>query len=176
MIWVFLEQIKTNVMIKLKNPYAEFPGYNCFGCSPANDIGLRMEFFEDGDEIVSTWNPGMAYQGFHDILHGGIQATMMDEIASWVVFAKLDTAGVTYQMTTRYRRPVHISKGAITLRAKLAHQRRKIASIEVILLDAEGNKCAESMVDYFLISREKAEKEMHYPGKDSFYETGSRKG
>ena len=160
-------------MIKLKNPYAEMPGYNCFGCSPANERGLRMEFFEEGDEIISTWSPGGDYQGFHDVLHGGIQATMMDEIASWVVFAKLDTAGVTYQMKTRYKRPVIISKGAVTLRAKLLHQRHSIASIEVILLDGEGNQCSESVVDYFLISREKAEKEMHYPGRDSFYGSGS---
>ena len=26
-------------------------GYNCFGCSPDNEAGVRMEFYEDGDEI-----------------------------------------------------------------------------------------------------------------------------
>jgi hypothetical protein len=51
----------------------------------------------------------------------------------------------------------------------LAQQRRSIASIEVFLLDGEGTACSESVVDYFLISREKAEKEMYYPGRDSFY-------
>jgi hypothetical protein len=164
-----LEQVKIFVMIKLKNPYADLPGYNCFGCSPTNPSGLRMEFFEEGDEIISTWSPGLDYQGFHDVLHGGIQATMMDEIASWVVFSKLDTAGVTYQMKTRFKKPVHISKGPVTLRARLLSQRRNIASIEVTLLDGEGKQCSESVVDYFLISREKAEKEMHYPGRESFY-------
>jgi len=158
-------------MIKLTNPYAELPGYNCFGCGPANPSGLRMEFFEDGEEIVSTWMPGMDYQGFHDILHGGIQATMMDEIASWVVFLKLDTAGVTYQIRSRYKKPVHISKGAVTLRARLGEQRRNIASIEVILQDGTGNLCSEGLVDYFVLSREKAESEMHYPGREFFYHT-----
>ena len=27
-------------------------GYNCFGCSPDNEAGVRMEFYEDGDEVV----------------------------------------------------------------------------------------------------------------------------
>ena len=39
-------------------------GYNCFGCSPDNEAGVRMEFYEDGDEIVSIWNPRPEYQGW----------------------------------------------------------------------------------------------------------------
>ena len=31
------------------------PEYNCFGCCPENPIGLHMEFYEDGDYIVSKW-------------------------------------------------------------------------------------------------------------------------
>ncbi len=156
-------------MIKLRNPYSEYKEYNCFGCSPTNPLGLRMEFHEQGEEIVSTWTPGGNYQGFHDILHGGIQATMMDEIASWVVFMKLDTAGVTYAMKTRYRKPVRISNGAVTLRAKLSEQKRSIAFIEVTLIDGSGIPCSEALVEYFVLPRIKAEKEMHFPGKEAFY-------
>ena len=156
-------------MIKLENPYAEYKEYNCFGCSPTNPIGLKMEFHEEGEEIISTWTPGINYQGFHDILHGGIQATMMDEIASWVVFMKLNTAGVTYQMRTRFRKPVKISKGSVTLRAKLVEQQRNIATIEVTLMDGDGQMCSISSVDYFVLPRLKAEREMHFPGKEAFY-------
>ena len=52
---------------KIINPWRNHEGYNCFGCSPDNPIGLHMEFFaeqsgraeryEDGDYIVSTWHP-----------------------------------------------------------------------------------------------------------------------
>ena len=156
-------------MIRLKNPYAERPGYNCFGCGPNNTAGLRMVFYEEGEEVVSTWLPDLQFQGFHDVLHGGIQSTMMDEIASWVVFVKLETAGVTYLLNMRYKAPVHISKGEVTLRARLVEQRRNIATIEVVLLDGEGKKCSEGTVDYFLLSKKRAETEFHYPGKDAFY-------
>ena len=155
-------------MIKLKNPYADYKEYNCFGCSPTNPLGLKMVFYEEKDEIISTWKPGSNYQGFHDILHGGIQATMMDEIASWVVFMKLDTAGVTYQLKTKYIKPVKISKGSITLKAKLVEQQRRIATIEVRLMDGGGNACSQGWVEYFLLPRIKAKKEMHFPGKEAF--------
>ena len=42
-------------MDKIKNPFGgmEDQGYNCFACCPSNPFGLKMEFYEDGDEIVS---------------------------------------------------------------------------------------------------------------------------
>lgn len=155
-------------MIKLKNPYAEFREYQCFGCSPSNPFGLRMEFYKEGDEVVCKWDPVEHFQGFHDILHGGIQSTMMDEIASWVVFVLLDTAGVTYQLSTRFRKPVFLSKGTITIRAKLVKQEKRVAEIEASLYDGENNLCSESHLKYFVMPREKAEKELHFPGKDAF--------
>ena len=164
-------ELKLNVMIKLNNPYARLTGYNCFGCNPGNPLGLKMEFYEDGDEIVCRWQPDRHYQGFHDILHGGIQATMMDEIASWVVFIKLDTAGVTYCLDTKYRKPVRISAGLITLRARFLEQERRIASVEVKLEDGNGTVCSDGVVKYFTLPREKAIRDMHFPGKDAFLKT-----
>ena len=38
-------------MKKLINPYLEKQGYNCFGCSPKNPIGLHLEFWEDINRI-----------------------------------------------------------------------------------------------------------------------------
>ena len=132
-------------------------------------MGLKMTFREAGDEIISTWQPDEHFQGFIDILHGGIQAAMMDEIASWVVFVKLDTAGVTYRLNTRYRKPVRLSAGTITLRARIIERKRNIASIQVKLFDGENRECAEGMAEYFLLAPDKARTEMHYPGKEAFY-------
>ena len=59
-------------MKKIINPWRNHEGYNCFGCSPNNPIGLHLEFYEDGDYIVSTWHPEHNYQGWVDTMHGGI--------------------------------------------------------------------------------------------------------
>jgi hypothetical protein len=82
-------------MKKIINPWKDLEGYNCFGCAPNNEAGVRMEFYEDGDEIVSIWKPRPEYQGWIDTLHGGIQAVLLDEICAWVVLRKLQTTGVT---------------------------------------------------------------------------------
>ncbi len=156
-------------MKKLKNPFAELSSYKCFGCSPNNDHGLKLEFYEDGDEIVSTWEPDPCFQGYTNVLHGGIQSTLMDEIASWVVFVKLKTGGVTSRLTCRFRKPVMVNQGPITLRAKLVEQRRNLAEIEVKLFNSEGVLCAESVAEYFILSKEKARESMAFPDPDAFY-------
>lgn len=92
-------------MKKIINPWKDMEGYNCFGCSPDNEAGVRMEFYEDGDEVVSIWKPRPEYQGWLNTLHGGIQSVLLDEICGWVVFRKLQTGGVTSKMETRFRNP-----------------------------------------------------------------------
>ena len=69
-------------MRKIKNPWTDKEGYDCYGCCHDNPIGLHMDFYEDGDDIVCFWNPQQHFQGWVDPLHGGIQSTLIDEIAS----------------------------------------------------------------------------------------------
>jgi len=147
-------------MRKIRNPFLDVPGYKCFGCSPDNETGLRMDFFEDGEEIVSIWKPEQRYEGWLDILHGGIQATLLDEIASWVVFVKFLTSGVTSNINMDLLKPVHISKGDITLRARLLKKEKRLAHIETTLFDGEGTLCAKALVTYFVYPREVAERKL----------------
>jgi uncharacterized protein (TIGR00369 family) len=156
-------------MKKLQNPYASLPGYFCFGCSPDNDHGLQMEFYEEDGAIVSTWDPKTYFQGYINILHGGIQSTLIDEIASWVVFVKLGSAGVTSRLNVRFKKPVQIDHGPIRLRAVLREKRRRIAMIDVSLFDGRGQCCAEGAVDYYVFDSATAGEQMKYPGKQAFY-------
>ncbi len=145
-------------------------GYQCFGCAPQNHNGLQMTFAEEGEFIVSAWEPKDYFQGYYNVLHGGIQATLMDEIASWLVQVKLKTAGVTSTMNVRYRKSVPIDKGTIRLRAKLTGQRRNLADIHVELFGPDGTLCAESDFVYFTYPRDVATEQLHYPGYKTFFE------
>ena len=90
-------------MRDIRNPFVNDSSYGCFGCSPNNEQGLRMTFSEDGDDITCSWEPDLRFAGYGGIVHGGIQATLHDEIASWVVFVKLSTAGFTERFEIDYR-------------------------------------------------------------------------
>jgi len=147
---------------RIVNPWASMAKYNCFGCSPDNPFGLHLCFWEDGDDIVSEWQPNENYQSWIDTLHGGIQATLLDELCGWVVTRKLQTAGVTSKMETRYKHPVSISKGKIKLRGRIREQRRNIVLIDAQITDSEGVVCTEAVCTYFAFPKEKAQKEMNF--------------
>ena len=149
-------------MKKIINPFVHLDGYNCFGCAPGNPLGVKMEFFEDGDDIVSLWQPRPEYQGWLNTLHGGIQSVLLDEICGWVVMRKLQTTGVTSKMETRYKRPISTDDTELTIRAHIREQRRNIVVIDATLTDSAGNICTEATCTYFSFPREKAERDMHF--------------
>lgn len=149
-------------MKRIINPWRGMDGYRCFGCDPRSEQGLRMEFYEDGDRIVSRWKPRPEFQGWVDTLHGGIQATLADEISSWVVFRKFQTSGVTSRMEVRYIKPIHTSEDHITLQATVVRQRRNIVDIEVKIFNSQDQLCTEALCIYFLFPKEKAHEEFHF--------------
>ena len=153
-------------MKKLINPWKGIEGYYCFGCAPTNEAGVKMEFYEDGDEIVSIWKPRAEYQGWLNTLHGGIQAVLLDEICAWVVARKMQTTGVTSHMETRYRRPVSTLDSHIVLRAAIREQKRNIVTIDAKLFNSNGDLCTEATCIYYTFPREKAEQEMYFHGCD----------
>ena len=149
-------------MKRIINPWRGMDGYRCFGCDPRSEQGLRMEFYEDGDRIVSRWKPRPEFQGWVDTLHGGIQATLADEISSWVVLRKFQTSGVTSRMEVRYLKPIHTSQDHITLQATVVRQRRNIVDIEVKIFNSQDQLCTEALCIYFLFPKEKAHEEFHF--------------
>lgn len=157
-------------MQKINNPFSHAGSdvYNCFGCSPANALGLHLEFWLDGEQLVALWEPKKAYEGWVGILHGGIQATLMDEAAAWLVFVNLKTAGVTIELTTRFLKPAGISKGQIKIRATLLSFEKRVAKIKCSLEDGQGVVCATSDVSYYCFPETIARAKYNYPGSDAF--------
>lgn len=151
-------------MKKIINPWLGMEGYFCFGCAPDNEAGVRMEFYEDGDEVVSVWKPEPKYQGWTNTLHGGIQATLLDEISAWTIARKLQTTGVTSKMELRYLKPVHTTDEYLVLRASIAEQKRNIVTVNACICNREGEVCTKTVCIYFTFPKEKALRELHFSG------------
>ncbi|MBW8333873.1 MAG: PaaI family thioesterase [Prolixibacteraceae bacterium] len=144
--------------------------YQCFGCSPHNEFGLHLEFWEDGDEVVSYWNPRPILQSYPKVVHGGIQSTLLDEISGWLVYVKCGTVGVTAEMKVRFKQPLMIDQGQVTIRAKLLERNTRMAVIQSRLINSSGKVCAEAELRFFLLSEADAREKYNYPGVDAFFE------
>lgn len=159
-------------MIKIVNPFTTMGtrhDYNCFGCSPFNEIGLQLDFWENGEELLAKWQPKKSLEGWSDIVHGGIQASLLDELAGWIVLIKVKTSGVTSELNVRYLKPVNISNGEVTVTGRLVSVNKKLATIELELLDGKGQKCATATAVYFCFPENVAKRKYHYPGHKAFY-------
>ena len=154
---------------KMYNAYADSEGYNCFGCSPTNPYGLKCKFVDEGEYITCHWVPSENYQGFFHVLHGGIQATLIDEIASWAIFSHEKTAGVTTEMQVKYRRPVRTDQGEIWLRAKVTEVARRLVTAHVELFNEKNELATEADVVYMIYPEELARKKLDWPGAEAFY-------
>ena len=91
----------------------------CFGCGEANEGGLHLRFHQFSDGTVETRHRVAPHHcGLDTVVHGGIQATILDEVMG--VAAQLglpadasDMACITAEMHLNYRRPVAMSTDVV---------------------------------------------------------------
>lgn len=151
-------------MKKIINPYIghEAEGYNCFACAPHNPNGLKMEFYEDGDDIVCFWTPDRNFEGWQNALHGGIQATLIDETAGWVISRKFQTSGMTTALNIKYRKPVATGpEHRVEVRARVREVKRTFVFLDVQLM-CDGKLCSTGDVTFYCFPKQKAAEEFKF--------------
>jgi acyl-coenzyme A thioesterase PaaI-like protein len=139
---------------KLENIFSRVDGYNCIACGPKHPFGLRLEFFYDEDTrtVSSQMTPGDLFSGFPGILHGGIQATILDEIAFWGVWAQHGQSGFTYDFNIQYRKkcPPDVLLEAL---GEVGDVQRRLVSVNVQLRNQQNKDTySKGTVRYFIPS------------------------
>ncbi|MCC6849687.1 MAG: PaaI family thioesterase [Deltaproteobacteria bacterium] len=124
-----------------------FPaGGHCFGCSRENPAGLRLRFFRDPEGVRCDTVVAPTYQGAPDVVHGGIQAVLLDETCCAAAYFSRGGFVVTGTLSLRYRRPCPTGQPLVVTARIVADEGRylriegvirKAGSGEVITL-AEG--------------------------------------
>ena len=97
----------------------------CFACGLQNPIGLKLTFRQEGEAYVTTFIAPREFQGYQGILHGGIVATLLDEVMARYVWQEIAAPAATARLEVRYRRPAPVGcpievRGWITGRARRA--------------------------------------------------------
>ncbi len=87
------------------------PANKCFGCGGANERGMQLTFEQDdvARRIRGVFSIGPEYQGGTAFVHGGIVATLLDEVMAKVSRFEKDYA-VTGQLNIEYLKPVPIGE------------------------------------------------------------------
>lgn len=122
------------------------PKYNnCFACGQNNPIGLKLTFEYRENQSISYYTISDNFQGYNNITHGGILATLLDEAMAKVILFKGLTA-VTGEINVKYRRAVPTGKEIKILGEIIQEKSRTVKTIGRIELD--GKLCVEASATF----------------------------
>ncbi|MFN0092233.1 MAG: PaaI family thioesterase [Acidimicrobiales bacterium] len=115
----------------------------CFGCGKENPLGLRLVFRRVGQGEVETRHRVAPHHcGVAEVVHGGIQTTILDEVMGVAAQLALPPdAGlapcVTVELSVRFRRPVPIGEEVVA-RARLVGVEGRDYRVEGEIRGADG--------------------------------------
>lgn len=119
---------------------------NCFGCGLENPIGLKLEIYQTGPgEIETTYIAPEHFEGYPGTLHGGIVASILDEVSSR---AHMDDSSkprfmFSGKIEVKYRANVPIGK-PLKIIGKAGKSKGKTAESWAGIYDEDDNLLAEA--------------------------------
>lgn len=141
---------------EIPNPY---PEQECFFCGEKNPVGLRLTFYldEETGEVTTDYVPSELFMGLGNILHGGIQAGLFDEIMGWTTHTLTGQMGVTTKISTHFLKPAYVGT-KLTIACRITSQKNSKVQLEATIKTAEGAVCTRATGTYYLLPQDKFEK------------------
>ena len=121
---------------------------SCFVCGESNPSGLKLIFHTDGKIVEARFTPAPDHIGFRETVHGGILATVLDEIMVWACAVQTKQWAYCAEFTVRFIQPAKPGE-MIRATAELAENRRnKIFEAKGELRTADGVLLASASGKY----------------------------
>jgi len=118
-----------------------FADHHCFACGATNPIGMGLQIDIGDGEATTSWTVGDDYVGWSDKAHGGIIATLLDEVMAWAP-SSFDSWAVTAELTVRFRSPASPGE-QLTAVGRVTERRRRIYRVSGEVRGADGRLVAE---------------------------------
>ena len=82
----------------------------CFVCGPLNELGLHLKFETEENGVSRTvWTPDKMHQGYVNLTHGGLIATVLDECMVRMLW-HLDVPAVTARFELELKLPAPVGE------------------------------------------------------------------
>lgn len=130
--------------------------HNCIICGMDNTLGVKGQFYnmEDGS-VGALFTFRSEHQSYPGRVHGGMLATMIDELAERVLWTdRPDCIAVTMDINVRYKKPVPYDvplKGRGVYTKKLS----RAYSAKCYIADDNNEILAEGEARYLIMPTEK---------------------
>jgi len=125
--------------------------HSCFVCGESNPLGLKLRFETDGRIVRSRFIPRPEHIGFKRVVHGGIIATLLDEIMVWACAVRTKRFAFCAEMTVRYMNPLAPGEEVVAEAELTADRRGRIFEAKAELKNVSGKILAGATGKYLPI-------------------------
>ena len=119
----------------------------CFVCGKHNPDGLHLEIeYPEPGRCRAVFVPERRFQGWKDILHGGIISTLLDEAFAHAYSGQVRDPGeaaVTAEIVVRFKKPVKIGR-PVVLEGRVLSVSGRVIECESTLTDPKGDLLASA--------------------------------
>jgi len=113
----------------------------CFVCGEKNPYGLHLTFSARDGKALAEFIPQKNYQGYKDIVHGGIISALIDEAMVKAALMQGKSA-ITAEITVRFKNPLMVWDKAI-IEATIIKMNKKIIETSAIIRKTDNTLIAE---------------------------------
>ena len=120
----------------------------CFICGLENPVGLKLRIYEVEPGIIeTTYTAPEHFQGYPGVLHGGIVATILDEISGRSMMGDPSAPRFMYtaRLEVRYRQNVPVGQ-PLRLVGRVGKSKRRTATATSAIYTQDGKLLAEAEV------------------------------
>jgi uncharacterized protein (TIGR00369 family) len=109
---------------------------------------LNLRFETDGRVVRARFTPRVEHVGFKQVVHGGIIATVLDEIMVWACAVPTKQFAYCVELNVRFVKPARPGGEAIVSGELVENRRNKIFEARAELRDGAGKLLASATGKY----------------------------
>lgn len=125
--------------------------HSCFVCGDSNASGLQLRFETDGRVVQARFLPRPEHIGFKATVHGGLIATVLDEIMVWACAVATRRFAWCAELNVRFVSPLRPGEEALAVAELTVNRRDKIFEATAELRNAGGTVFASATGKYLPI-------------------------
>jgi uncharacterized protein (TIGR00369 family) len=129
---------------------------SCFVCGESNPIGLKLRFETDGRIVQTRFVARLEHVGFRQTVHGGLIATLLDEIMVWACAVQTKRFAFCAELKVRFQNPLRPGEQVLATAELVENRRGKIFEAKGELRSGGGELFASATGKYLPIEEELA--------------------
>ncbi len=144
---------------KLRFPIVLFPSsvaamkelphtQSCFVCGESNPIGFNLRSETDGRIVRMHFVPKHEHVGFAGIVHGGLIATLLDEVMVWACAVQTRRFAFCAELNVRYLEPLRPGERTVLTAELISNRRDRVFEAQAEIASESGVVFAKATGKY----------------------------